>query len=54
MLKGLLFDMDGTLVDNLAYHFKAFEEYAKQKGFELLEPLSLSTMVCTAMRYSML
>ena len=41
MLKGLLFDMDGTLVDNLAYHFKAFEEYAKQKGFELLEPLSL-------------
>lgn len=41
MLKGLLFDMDGTLVDNLAYHFMAFEEYAKREGFTLLEPLSL-------------
>ena len=40
-LKGLLFDMDGTLVDNLAYHFKAFEEYAKREGLTLLEPLSL-------------
>ena len=40
-LRGLLFDMDGTLVDNLAYHFMAFEEYAKRMGFTLLEPLSL-------------
>ena len=40
-LKGLIFDMDGTLVDNLAYHFLAFEEYAKRMGFELSEPLSL-------------
>ena len=40
-LKGLLFDMDGTLVDNLAYHFMAFEEYAKREGYELLEPLTL-------------
>lgn len=40
-LKGLIFDMDGTLVDNLAYHFLAFEEYAKRMGFTLLEPLSL-------------
>lgn len=31
-LKGLIFDMDGTLVDNLAYHFLAFEKYAKRKG----------------------
>jgi len=31
-LKGLIFDMDGTLVDNLAYHFLAFDEYAKRKG----------------------
>ncbi len=41
MLKGLIFDMDGTLVDNLAYHFMAFEEYAKRMGFTMLEPLSL-------------
>ena len=40
-LKGLLFDMDGTLVDNLAYHFMAFEAYAKREGFTLLEPVSL-------------
>uniref|UniRef100_UPI004056D0DB HAD family hydrolase n=1 Tax=Alistipes sp. TaxID=1872444 RepID=UPI004056D0DB len=40
-LKGLIFDMDGTLVDNLAYHFLAFDEYAKRKGFTLSEPLSL-------------
>ena len=40
-LRGLLFDMDGTLVDNLAYHFMAFEEYAKREGYELLEPLTL-------------
>ena len=40
-LKGLVFDMDGTLVDNLEYHFAAFEEYAKREGFELLEPVTL-------------
>ena len=40
-LKGLLFDMDGTLVDNLAYHFAAFDAYAKREGFNLLEPMSL-------------
>ena len=40
-LKGLLFDMDGTLVDNLAYHFAAYDEYAKRKGFTLREPASL-------------
>ena len=41
MLKGLLFDMDGTLVDNLAYHFKAFDAYIEQKGLTLLEPVTL-------------
>ena len=40
-LKGLLFDVDGTLVNNLAYHFAAIEEYLKREGFELLEPVSL-------------
>ena len=41
MLKGLIFDMDGTLVDNLAYHFKSFEAYVQREGFTMLEPLSL-------------
>ena len=40
-LKGLLFDMDGTLVDNLAYHFAAFDAYAQREGFTLLEPVTL-------------
>ena len=40
-LKGLLFDVDGTLVDNLAYHFAAFDEYARREGFTLLQPMSL-------------
>ena len=33
--------MDGTLVDNLAYHFKSFEAYVQREGFTMLEPLSL-------------
>lgn len=41
MLKGLVFDMDGTLVDNLDYHFRAFEEYVRREGLTLIEPLSL-------------
>lgn len=40
-LKGLVFDMDGTLVDNLEYHFMSFDEYARRKGLTLLEPMSL-------------
>lgn len=33
--------MDGTLVNNLAYHFMAFDAYAKREGFTMLEPVSL-------------
>ena len=33
--------MDGTLVDNLAYHFKAFDAYVEREGFTLLEPVTL-------------
>ena len=33
--------MDGTLVDNLAYHFKAFDAYIEREGFTLLEPVTL-------------
>ena len=33
--------MDGTLVDNLAYHFMAFDAYAEREGFTLLEPVTL-------------
>ena len=33
--------MDGTLVYNLAYHFKAFDAYIEREGFTLLEPVTL-------------
>lgn len=41
-LKGLVFDMDGTLVDNLDYHFRAFDEFVLREGLTLLEPVTLS------------
>lgn len=41
MLKGFIFDMDGTLVDNIEYHFRSFDEYVKRKGLTLLTPFSL-------------
>ena len=40
-LKGLVFDMDGTLVDNLAYHFQSFEEFVRREGLTLLQPMTL-------------
>lgn len=33
--KGFIFDMDGVVVDNHAYHFRAWMEFAKVHGFEL-------------------
>lgn len=41
MLKGIIFDMDGTLVDSLKYHFLAFDEYARRQGFTLREPVTV-------------
>ena len=33
--------MDGTMVDNIAYHFRSFDEYVKRKGLQLQTPFSL-------------
>ena len=41
MIKGFIFDMDGTLVDNLDYHFIAFDKFIKQHNFTLIEPFDL-------------
>jgi beta-phosphoglucomutase family hydrolase len=35
--EGVLFDMDGTMVHNQPYHFKAWQEFAKRHGFTLTE-----------------
>lgn len=34
MLKGVLFDMDGVLVNNLEVHYKAFMEFFRRHGVE--------------------
>jgi beta-phosphoglucomutase len=35
MIKGVLFDMDGVVVDNHKYHFKAWMAFAEKYNFEL-------------------
>lgn len=34
-IKGVIFDMDGVVVDNHRYHFQAWMEFAKKHKFEL-------------------
>jgi beta-phosphoglucomutase len=34
-IKAVIFDMDGVIVDNHKYHFKAWMEFADRYGFEL-------------------
>ena len=36
-IKAYIFDMDGTLVDNCAYHVKAWRKFSKKHGHELTE-----------------
>lgn len=38
-IKGLIFDMDGTLIENMAYHFAAFDELARRHGYKHLRPV---------------
>ena len=38
-IKGFIFDMDGTLIDNIAYHFAAFDEQARRHGYKFLRPV---------------
>lgn len=37
MIKGLLFDLDGVLVDTAVYHYQAWLRLAKTMGFEFTE-----------------
>lgn len=36
-LQAVIFDLDGTLIDNNPYHIKAWKEYLKRNGRELTE-----------------
>ncbi len=38
-LKGFIFDMDGVVVDNHAFHFKAWMEFSKKYNYPLTEDL---------------
>lgn len=38
-IKGVIFDMDGVVVDNHEYHFKAWMDFSKRHGFELNEKI---------------
>ncbi|HEX3044651.1 MAG TPA: beta-phosphoglucomutase family hydrolase [Bacillota bacterium] len=40
-VKGLIFDVDGTLVDTMPTHFKTWQELAKTYGFSFPEELFL-------------
>lgn len=40
MIKGLIFDMDGTLIQNMPYHMKAFNVQAERHGFKHVQPVS--------------
>ncbi len=37
MIKGVLFDMDGVLVDNMDMHIEAFKQFCQQFGVENIE-----------------
>jgi len=39
-MKGFVFDMDGTLVENMAFHFLAFDKQAERHGYELMRPIT--------------
>lgn len=40
MIKGLIFDMDGTLIQNMPYHMRAFDVQAERHGYTLTQPVS--------------
>jgi beta-phosphoglucomutase len=42
-IKGFIFDMDGVVVDNHHYHFKAWMEFAKKYKFELNDKIYRET-----------
>ena len=35
MIKGVIFDMDGVLVDNLEFHLDAFQRFGEEQGRQL-------------------
>lgn len=43
-IKAYIFDMDGTIVDNCAYHVKAWREFSRKYGNELTERQILDWM----------
>ena len=40
MIKGLIFDMDGTLIQNMPYHMRAFDVQAERHEYQLTQPVT--------------
>lgn len=40
MIKGLIFDMDGTFVSNMPFHMLAWAEQGRRHNYELIAPVS--------------
>ena len=51
MVKAFIFDMDGTLVDNCAWHVKAWREFARRHGHDVSERNVLEWMGSPSMFY---
>ena len=51
MFKAYLFDMDGTLIDNCAWHVLAWREFAQRHGRDLSERQILDWMGATSAYY---
>lgn len=42
MIEGVIFDMDGVLLDNVRYHLRAWQDFGREQGLELSEEEILS------------
>ena len=40
MIKGLIFDMDGTLIQNMPFHMRAFDVQAERHNYKLTQPVT--------------
>jgi len=49
--RAMIFDMDGTIVDNFAYHVTAWQEFARRYGHELTERQVRDWMGATCASY---
>src|SRR3989338_9301776 len=42
--KAVIFDLDGTMIDNIPYHFRAYKEASKSFGVDITEKFFYKNM----------